>query len=348
MTEPSVTVAEIGERRLIERIRTKVPPLPPPVLVGIGDDAAVVEPERNTLDVITTDSLVEDVHFRRDLVPADAIGYKALAVNLSDLASMGASPRAATLSLALPDRLPVADFDDLVDGFLGLAARYGVALVGGNIARSPGPLFVDVTAIGAVRPRRVLRRDGARAGDELFVSGSVGAAAAGLVSLMYATSPGMRGTLIREAAGAKGDLEACRARFLRPDPRVRLGVLIGRNRAASACVDLSDGLADAIRQLAVASGLGATIEADAVPITGLLSRVAGDEADTLDLALRGGEDYELLFTVPPKRRRLFLAVSRLAGGLPVTRIGAMTASPGLVLRRHGREEELPEGFVHFR
>ncbi len=178
-TSPEQTVAGIGEQALIERIRARVPAAPAWVAIGMGDDAAVVDPARNRAEVITTDALVEGVHFDLAYVPPWAVGHKALAVNLSDLAAMGAEPRAALLSLMLPDAMRAADFDELVDGWLALARRYSVALVGGNISRSPGPLVVDVTAIGSVKPRRVLARVGARPGDGIYVSGSVGAACAG-------------------------------------------------------------------------------------------------------------------------------------------------------------------------
>jgi len=180
---PSLTVGRVGERELLARIRARVPPAPPWVLVGIGDDAAVVEPERNRLDVLTTDALVEGVHFDRRLSTPGDIGWRAVAVNLSDLAAMGAAPRAALLSLALPADLPLTDLDELISGVLAAAAAHSLTLVGGNITQSPGPLVVDVTATGSVHRRRMLTRNGARSGDELFVSGTVGAAAAGLAWL---------------------------------------------------------------------------------------------------------------------------------------------------------------------
>ena len=154
------TVADLGERGLIARIGARVPAAPAWVRVGIGDDAAVVEPERNTLEVITTDCAVEGVHFDRRFVPPDAIGHRALAMNLSDLAAMGATPRLATLSLLLPPSLEAAAFDALVDGLLALAAAQRVVLAGGNISRSPGPLVVDVMALGTAKPRKVLTRGG--------------------------------------------------------------------------------------------------------------------------------------------------------------------------------------------
>jgi thiamine-monophosphate kinase len=317
------TVGEFGERALIERIRARIPAAPPWVIVGIGDDAAVVEPERNALEVLTTDALVEGVHFDQAFVgPAD-IGHKALAVNLSDLAAMGAAPRVALLSLMLPPARPVAHLDALLDGILALAARARISIVGGNITRSPGPLIVDVTVTGSVHRRRVLTRSGARHGDELYLTGSIGGAAAGLH------------TLRADHASTAPETE----RYLRPEPRTRFGLLLGRNRAARACIDLSDGLADAVRQLGEASGLGAVIDAHALPI----------EPNTAGLreALSGGEDYELLFSVSPKLRRRLNGVRRLAKDLPVTRIGRLTADRTFVLDVNGALEPLPTGFVHF-
>ena len=187
---PTRTVADVGERALIQRITARLP-APAWVVIGPGDDAAVVEPARGALDVLTTDVQVEGVHFDCRFVPPDAIGHRALAVNLSDLAAMGARPRAALLSLVLPDRLDVAVVDGLLDGLLALADAHRVALVGGNISRSPGPLVVDMTAIGTVHPRRVLTRSAARAGDDLYVTGLIGGATAGLGLALATTAPAL-------------------------------------------------------------------------------------------------------------------------------------------------------------
>src|SRR5437899_10606583 len=200
------SVSSLSERDLIARIQSRLPPPPAWMPVGIGDDAAVVEPERNRLEVLSVDALVEGVHFDRAFTPPDAIGHRALAVNLSDLAAMGAEPRLALLSLALPQALAVADFDAMIAGLAALAARHRLHLAGGNLTRSPGPLLVDVTVMGTVKPRRALLRAGARPGDELYVSGTIGAAAAGLQRL-------------------QAGLKSCPAteRYLYPEPRVRLG-----------------------------------------------------------------------------------------------------------------------------
>lgn len=335
---PESSVSDLGEHAVIRRIRARVPSPPAWVAAGIGDDAAVIVPERNRSEVVTTDVLVEGVHFDRSYVPPEAIGSKALAVNLSDLAAMGAEPRVALLSLILPGSLAVRDLDAIVAGLLKLAERYGVALVGGNIARSPGPLVVDVTAIGSIKPRRVMLRRGAAPGDGLYVSGAIGAARAGFLALVAGAGDGDEG------------LAGCRERFLTPDPRVRLGLLLGRNAVASACVDLSDGLADAVRQLTTASGVGAIVSAEDIPVSQAAARWFAEREglDPVDAALRGGEDYELLFTVPRRRRRALEAILRSADGLPCTRIGTVTASRALLLRRAGADADLPAGFTHFR
>jgi len=334
LSTPS-SVADVGEHALIARVRDRVPPTPGWVAVGLGDDAAVIAPERNALEVVTTDALVEGVHFDRTFTPPAAIGHRALAVNLSDLAAMGASPRAALLSLVLPPGLPLADFEAMVDGFLALAAAHGVALIGGNITRSPGPLIVDVTAMGTVRPRRVLTRSGARPGDHVWVSGDIGSAAAGLQSLSAGAREGER-------------MAACEAAFLAPQPRVRLGTLLGRNRAASSCVDLSDGLADGLHQLADASGVGLEVDGAAVPVTSdARSWFEARGLDPVTAAITGGDDYELLFTVRPNGRSRFETARRQARGLQLTKIGTVRREPGVSIVRGGIAGPAPSGYVHF-
>src|SRR4051812_8491918 len=181
------TVASLTERQLVARIRQHLRPPPEWMLVGIGDDAAVVEPERNRVEVLTVDAIVEGIHFDRAFVPADAIGHRALAVNLSDLAAMGTAPRRALLWMALPANLPLDDFEAIIAGFAALAAQHRLHVAGGNLTRSPGPLLIDVTVMGTVKRRQSLTRAGARPGDDLYVSGAVGSARAGL-ALMRAVS----------------------------------------------------------------------------------------------------------------------------------------------------------------
>jgi len=310
--------------------------MPPWVLVGPGDDAAVLQPRRGTCDVLTTDALVDGIHFDLRFVPPDAVGHRALAVNLSDVAAMGGEPRAALLSLLLPASLALATLDGIVDGFVALAARHRVAVVGGNITRTSGPLAIDVTATGTVHPRRVLTRSGARAGDEVYVTGTLGDAAVGLRCLQQGVD------------AITGGYASCVERYVRPEPRVRAGLLLGRNRAASSCMDLSDGLADAVRQVASASKVGMALDANAIPVSDAMRQWHGQTSgDVLETAFAGGDDYELLFTVRPAHR------GRLRGILqtmrtPVTRIGVVTRQQELVLRGATDMRALPAGYEHFR
>lgn len=331
------TVGDAGEHALLARLRHRFAAVPaaPGVLVGIGDDAAVVAPMRNTLDVLTTDALVEGVHFERHWMPASDIGHKAAAVSLSDLGAMGARPRHLLVSLGLPPDLTLDDFDALIDGIATCAALHRASIAGGNLTSSPGRLFLDITALGSVKPRKVVTRAGALAGDEVYVTGQLGGA-----------SVGLRLCLAGQGDQAEPNRASAVRRFRRPMPPVAFGGLIGRNRAASACMDLSDGLVDGLTQIADASGLGVDIRLDTLP------RHPAIEDETfrdcqLALLLSGGEDYELLFAVPRRRRRAFLTLARQAGVL-VTHIGEMHRTPGVrVQRPDGTPVDLPRGFTHF-
>ncbi|MFN7913733.1 MAG: thiamine-phosphate kinase [Vicinamibacterales bacterium] len=326
-------VSDLSERDLVARIQQQLAPPPAWLAVPIGDDAAVVETERNRLEVLTVDALLDGVHFDRRFTPPAAIGHRAMAANLSDLAAMGATPRLVLLSFALPPDLPVADFDAIVGGIAQLARETGTTVAGGNLTRTPGPLTIDITAIGTVKRRGVLQRSGARPGDLVYVSGTIGDAGAGLQML---------------AAGTPAS-ETCVVRYLRPAARVRVGQLLGRNRAASACVDLSDGLADGMSRIADASHVGMTVDAAALPISAdARSWFEGRGLDPLDAALSAGDDYELLFTVRPRLRgRLRAAFQH--GGVPLTRIGTCTADRALLLTLpDGTTRPVPPGYSHFR
>ena len=302
-----MTVADLGEHALLARLLSRLPRPTASVLVGPGDDAAVLAPGRNERLVVTTDAVVEGVHFTRAYSSPADIGHKALAVNLSDLAAMGATPGWALLSLVLPGSWLVGDVEELVDGLAALAGRHGVAVVGGNITRTDGPLVVDVTAGGQVAPRRWLTRSGARAGHEIYLSGAIGEPPRDSKCFAPAAGnrePGTSGTGSALAVpGSPFPVPDCVARHRRPEPRVRLGVAVGRARAATAAMDLSDGLADALRQVATASGVGVRIDAEALPIDACAREWwTARGVDPVSAAVRGGDDYELLFAVPPRSR----------------------------------------------
>lgn len=346
-------VSQLGERRLLARIQSrfeKTNRRHEDVVVGIGDDAAVIAPRRNSQTVLTTDAQVEGVHFDRRLATAEDIGFRSLAVNISDLAAMGAAPRWALVSLVLPDDTEVTYVDGIVDGIAQLAEKLGMAVVGGNLTRSPGPLLVDITAVGEVAPRRVLMRGGGRPGDALYVSGTIGAAAAGLEMLRQSTGPKPGPSEARAGLEMPTEGNVCIDRYRRPEPRARLGVAIAQAKAARAAMDLSDGLADAATQLADASGCGVELEAAALPIEAA-AREWWTRAglDPVVSALSGGDDYELLIAVPATwRGRLRHATSRVS--VPaLTQIGTLTKEAGTrLLIRDGRREPLPEGYLHFR
>ncbi len=291
-----------GEFDLIARIRARVATRAD-VVLGIGDDAALLAPPPGRQLVVTADTLNDGVHFPRGTSPAD-VGWKALAVNLSDLASMGAEPAWCTLSLSLPQSDP-AWIEGFLDGFLDLAGQHGIALVGGDTTR--GPLSIAVTAMGLVEPGRALRRDGARVGDEVWVTGTLGDAAGGLALLDREPVP------------------ALRARLDRPTPRVAAGRALAG--IATACVDVSDGLLADLGHVCARSHVAARIDVDALPASAALREAFG-EADRIALQASGGDDYELCFTAPADAGADIGAVSAQLG-LRITRIGRIVAGEGV-------------------
>lgn len=336
-----MNISSLDERTLIARIRARVPHTHPDLIIGIadiGDDAAVVRPARNRAEVVTTDMLVEGVHFRREWSSPGDIGAKAVLVNVSDLGAMGAEPRVATLSLALPPSMRVDDFDALIDGVAEAAREARIAIAGGNLTRSPGPLVIDVTAIGAVHARKVLRRDGARAGDEVYVTGTIGASAAGLRWLDRHGVP----------AASDPAWPAVR-RACRPTPPLGAGVALSRAGASRAAIDLSDGLADGLLRLAEGSGVGMRIDGDALPIDAsarLVFEALG--LDPLTESVAGGDDYELLFTVSRRNRGRFRAAARVLR-TAATRIGVVIEGAGVVISTPAGDRAVAGGgFDHFK
>jgi thiamine-monophosphate kinase len=312
----------LGEFDLIARIRARVPQRGD-VVLGIGDDAALLQPPPGRQLVITTDTLNNGVHFPVGTAPAD-VGWKALAVNLSDLAAMGAEPAWCTLSLSLPEADSVW-IDAFIDGFLELARRHDIALIGGDTTQ--GPLSISVTAMGFIEPGRALRRDAAQVGDEIWVTGALGDAAAALTQ--------------RDSHGDP----ALRSRLDRPTPRMEVGrVLIG---IAHAAVDVSDGLLADLGHICANSDVGAEVELAMLPASPAL-RQAFDATQRWSLQATGGDDYELCFTVPPPRRDDLLRVCESVGTV-VTRIGRIVSGSEVVaLDADGRAwHPSRHGYDHF-
>jgi thiamine-monophosphate kinase len=313
--------------------------------LGVGDDAAVLRQRAGRETVVTADLLIEEIDFRLDTTTPRLLGHKALAVSLSDVAAMGARPRHALLSIGVPREISRSRFvDEFYDGFFALAEIYGVELVGGDVSRSPERVVIDSIVLGEVERGRAVTRAGARPGDHLFVTGTLGGAAAGLRLLERGLN--LRRELprpLRDAAVA-----AVLTRHQSPAPRVPWGALLGEERLATAMIDVSDGLSSDLAHLCRASRTGAVIEAGRIPVEPAVINLCGRRAlDPLQLALHGGEDFELLFTVRPRDLR---RLPRALGGVPATYIGDVTDDAGRVLISEGsrRWPLEPAGFAHFR
>jgi thiamine-monophosphate kinase len=309
--------------------------------MGIGDDAAVLAVRRGEEIVVTTDFSLEDVHFRRGWHAPEAVGHKCLARGLSDIAAMGARPVAAFLSLAVPPELTRdreggesgvgAWFDRFYRGLLLLAERWKVPLAGGDLAQSPGGarsrVAADIVVVGAVERGRALLRSGARAGDALYVTGTLGGAAAELRALTR--SPARYRSVI---------LDTPEHPHFFPQPRISIGRTLVRRRLATAAIDISDGLSVDLQHLCEESELRAEVDAALLPL---------GAGATLEDALHGGDDYELLFTADAEAR-----VPRSIAGVPIHRIGTMlrrkSGAPRMMLLTDGRRSELKaEGWQHF-
>lgn len=295
------------------------------VVLGVGDDGAVLEPAAGRELVAVVDTLVGGVHFP-DALDAVHTGFRAAAVNLSDIAAMGARPRWATLALTL-DRADAVWLERFAEGLYAALEPSGTALVGGDTTRGE-QIVITVQVIGDVPAGRALRRDGAKAGDDIYVSGTLGDAAAGLQQFLSGSS--QTSELVR--------------RFCRPEARLDLGAgLIG---LASAAIDVSDGLYDDLGKLLSASALGASLDVEAIPMSDALAGAFGDDA--LQLAMAGGDDYELCFTASPdSAARIADCAQRL--DLALTRIGTVDAKTGIRCLQDGREISIDlRGYDHFR
>jgi thiamine-monophosphate kinase len=346
-------VADLGEFGLIARLARAVgaaasPALTPGLKRGIGDDAAVWAPTPGTWSVITTDALVEDVHFRLSTTDWYDLGWKSLAVNLSDVAAMGAQPRYAVVSVGLAGDLPLSAIDAFYQGMADLAARHDTLLVGGDTVRAPC-LAITVTVVGETRPAPpgeappMLERSAGRAGDALAVTGALGASAGGL-RLLEASAGGTADRVADTAA-----VEALRQAHRRPIPRVEEAAILV-DHGLRCGMDLSDGLLSDAERLAEASDLGVVVEGARVPLPAALVAVFGDEAPALGIA--GGEDYELLCAGPPDALAAAAVALAARGGPALTVVGRLVPRPAAgprvrVVDAKGAPLNLQHGWTHF-
>jgi len=333
-------ISELGEFPLIDRVAGMVAVDRPDVIVGIGDDVAVLDYQAEEWVLAKVDCQVENVHFLRDGITPHQLGRRALAINLSDIAAAGGRPQHALISLALPADTEVDWVDGFYQGLHEEGSRHGVVIVGGNMARSQKDIFVDVFLLGRVERRHLLLRSGARPGDRVLVTGRLGDSGAGLLLLL------------------NPDLEAPEAerayllsRHYTPTPRLPESAVIAAQGLATAMIDLSDGLSSDVGHICERSGVGVRLWADRLPLSAAARQVAQQAGrEAWQLALSGGEDYELCFTAPPgAARELAEAVQQQTGTL-VSEVGEIVPQQdGRWLVLQGGEEKVLEarGWVHF-
>lgn len=347
--DPEAHLGDVGERSLLRHIRSRIPS-GPGVVVGVGDDAAALE--TGPLTLVTTDSMVEGIHFRREWSPPRLLGRKALTVNLADIGAMAGVPRYATVSLCLPPDLPVAFVDGLYDGLLERAAETGVHIVGGNLSAIDGPIVVDVAVLG--QGDRLVRRSGAVPGDLVVVTGTLGAAAAGLSLLKQGARLGSEGEIESTGVWTESSAPAllrCLRAQLDPSPPLALArALAEQEGLVHAGIDLSDGLSGDLGELCNDGDVSAWIDTGTLPVdpqAAGLARASG--GNSLELALHGGEDYQLLLAVPPDQLDA-LRDFTVVWDIPLAVIGEFAPGPIAVSVKteQGLSPLIPLSHDHFR
>lgn len=348
-------LASFGEFGLIRRLRRNFPSRSGGVIAGIGDDAAALRTDKAFLLLATTDMLLEGVHFDLSYTDLYSLGWKSAAVNLSDIAAMGGRPRHCLTALGIPVSIGVEKIEDFYKGLKHMLSRHKTELIGGDTCRAMSGLVVSLTMLGEVERRRILLRSGARPGDAIFVTGALGDSAAGLEILRSrAEGRGPRSAVRGSGRRSRSPIPLMYGReekklilkHLRPEPRVEWGREIAVSGCASSMIDLSDGLSSDLRHICEESGVGAELIYEQVPISkGLtaFSRAMGRSA--MDYALSGGEDYELLFTVPRSRLDRLKAMR-----IPAFEIGEIVSRKGIYItdRTGKRTAVAPSGYDHFR
>jgi thiamine-monophosphate kinase len=344
-------LSQLGEFGLIKQIKdTFTPPFPPlnkggrgGVVAGIGDDCAAIKPRKGFLLIATTDALVEGIHFKLKYISPYQLGVKSININLTDIAAMGGIPLYALLSIAVPPSFSVKFMDEFLRGVKQGAQKYKVSVIGGNISSSKSEFSINITLLGEIEKKYMTLRKGAKAGDKIFVTGCLGDSAAGM-------------EILKKGQGARGKgQEKLINRHLMPSPRLEEGRFLATRRLATSMIDISDGLASDIRRICEESNVGANIFIKNIPISKELKDFTSSQLKTrnsklttsLDFALYGGEDYELLFTVRPKKvakLRTFWKGMKT----PLTMIGEITNRGINLVYKNGKTTPLKrEGYNHF-
>ena len=343
-------LSNIGEFGLIHAIQKLSFQRSPDTMIGIGDDAAVLKIAPATLLLTTTDMLIEGVHFDLSYTDYYSLGWKSAAANLSDIAAMGGVPRFCLTSLAIPAHIPVEAVKDYYKGFTALMRRHKTILVGGDTCSSKDGLVISVTVLGEAKKRMVVPRTGAKQGDRIFVTGTLGDSGAGLELLRSGVGSEGSGVRSKERTSMirnpKSTIAKLIGKHLRPTPRVEWGNRLALSRCATSMIDVSDGLSSDLLHLCEESGVGAVLLSDAIPLSSsLLKSTDHLNKPPLHYALSGGEDYELLFTVPVARMKILQTLH-----IPVTEIGMISKGNAMFLvDTAGRKTALqPTGYNHFK
>jgi thiamine-monophosphate kinase len=337
-------LSKLGEFELITRLQSNLKYQSRQVIHGIGDDCAVLSPDSGNYQVLTTDALVEAVHFNLKTITPEQLGWKTLAVNISDIASMGARPKFAVISLGIPKRFSVNFLDRFYKGLNQASQKYQVALVGGDTVSSPKCMFINLALLGETFKQKVFTRSGARPGDRIYVTGTLGESALGLKIL---ESPR------KKWKGSETCRKKCIQRHLKPEPRVEAANWLSRSKCkVTSMIDISDGLTQDLGHLLKAGKVGADLWESELPIPKRLIKYSViNGLQPVDLALGGGEDYELLFTLRPEDVNKLDIEAITQVDQPVTQIGEITVSKGIRLISKGgisRALHRPMGYNHFK
>ncbi len=325
---------DFGEFGIIDRIKTELGAWPDSVKIGIGDDAAALNPQKGMLTLVSTDSVVEGVHFDRDYMPLESAGYRAMTAGISDIAAMGGTALHALVSFAFPQSWTIKDVDALWKGLRNCAERHGVYIIGGDTTSSKDIAFCNVTVLGKVKEKLMAARGGAKAADWIGVTGNLGGSYTGLKILQSGKQFNPFSDAIKK--------------FLNPAARTEAGIWLAQKAGVTAMIDISDGLSSDIGHICKASGLGCTLESSRIPIhpgAGKWAEQTGK--DSMDIALKSGEEYELLFTIPNQNIGI---LKSFPFDFPITLIGRMdNGSKKQILYAGNIKKELtPAGWDHFR